>query len=63
MYYVKQHKDGRAVQQAVKTGKEAAALGDAWAIHGPVKIETADGTLYSLEQFKKIVLGGVIGLA
>jgi hypothetical protein len=59
MYYVKQHRDGRAVQEAAKTAKEAAALGDAWAEHGAVKIETTDGTLYPLDQFKKTILGSV----
>jgi hypothetical protein len=61
MYYVKQHRDGRPVQQATKTAKEAAALGDQWSAAGPVKIETADGLVLSLEQFKKTVLGGVEG--
>lgn len=60
MFTVKAKRGAAPVNQTFKTAKEAVAQGDLWAAEGAsVKIETTDGLLMDLAQFKKTIIGGV----
>lgn len=58
-YWIRQHRDGRAVQEAAKTATEAKALGEQWAAYGPVKVELPDGDIMDFDQFCKTIIGSV----
>ena len=58
-YWVKQHRSGIATQVGAATAREAVERGEAWEPDGPVTIETPDGDLFPLDQFRKNILGAV----
>ena len=62
-YWVKQYVGGSWVQVEASSAQDAVEKGEAWEKDGPVIIVTDDGMEYALDQFRKLILGGVKGFS